>query len=79
MIITLKKTADASEVKALLEDLEGRSLQITQIVGENYDVFGLVGDTASIDERSLLANPIVYNVQRVAQKSLRYFFCRQRC
>ena len=67
MIITLKKTADASEVKALLEDLEGRSLQITQIVGENYDVFGLVGDTASIDERSLLANPIVYNVQRVAQ------------
>lgn len=67
MIITLKKTADEKEVQALIEDLESRNLQITKIVGENYDVFGLVGDTASIDERSILANPIVYNVQRVAQ------------
>ncbi len=67
MIITLKKTAPEAAVSELIEDLEGRGLQITKIVGENYDVFGLVGDTATIDERSLLANPIVYNVQRVAQ------------
>lgn len=67
MIITLKKTADEAEVQALIDDLESRNLKITKIVGENYDVFGLVGDTASIDERSILANPIVYNVQRVAQ------------
>ena len=51
----------------LIHNLEDRGLTITRIVGQNYDVFGLVGDTASIDERSILANPIVYNVQRVAQ------------
>lgn len=67
MIITLKKTAPEQAVNELIADLESRNLSITKIVGENYDVFGLVGDTASIDERSLLANPIVFNVQRVAQ------------
>ena len=67
MIITLKKTADETEVSRLVEDLESRGLTITKIIGENYDVFGLVGDTASLDERLILANPIVYNVQRVAQ------------
>lgn len=67
MIITLKKTAPEAEVEALIRDLESRNLSITKITGENYDVFGLVGDTAGLDERSILANPIVYNVQRVAQ------------
>lgn len=67
MIITLKKTAPEAEVASLIDDLESRGLSITKIVGENYDVFGLVGDTASIDERTILANPIVFNVQRVAQ------------
>lgn len=67
MIITLKKTAPKDEIDKLVSQLEGKGLQITQIIGENYDVFGLVGDTSVIDERSVLANPIVYNVQRVAQ------------
>ena len=67
MIITLKKTAPEKEVNELIDLLESRGLKITKIVGENYDVFGLVGDTASLDERSILANPIVFNVQRVAQ------------
>lgn len=67
MIITLKKTAPEQEVNHLIHNLEDRGLTITRIVGQNYDVFGLVGDTASIDERSILANPTVYNVQRVAQ------------
>lgn len=67
MIITLKKTAPKNEIDKLVSQLEAKGLQITQIIGENYDVFGLVGDTSVIDERSILANPIVYNVQRVAQ------------
>lgn len=67
MIITLKKTADEKEVQALLDELEAKGLKITKIVGENYDVFGLVGDTASLDERLIKANPVVYNVTRVAQ------------
>ena len=43
------------------------SLQVTLIQGANYNVFGLVGDTSKVDEKSVLANPIVFNVQRVAE------------
>lgn len=43
------------------------NLQVTMIQGDNYNVFGLVGDTSIVDEKSVMANPIVYNVQRVAQ------------
>lgn len=67
MIITLKKTAPAEQVEQLVASLERKGLSITKIVGENYDVFGLVGDTSVVDDRTILANPIVYNVQRVAQ------------
>lgn len=42
-------------------------LQVTLIQGANYNVFGLVGDTSKVDEKSVLANPIVFNVQRVAE------------
>lgn len=37
------------------------------IQGANYNVFGLVGDTSKVDEKNVQANPIVTNVQRVAQ------------
>lgn len=67
MIITLKKSADPKETEALLKDLESKGVKATKIVGENYDVYGLVGDTATLDDRSILANPVVYAVQRVAQ------------
>lgn len=67
MIITLKKTAPAEQVEQLVASLEKKGLSITKIVGENYDVFGLVGDTSVVDDRTILANPIVFNVQRVAQ------------
>lgn len=67
MIITLKKDAPKQEVDKLLKKFESNELQVTLIQGANYNVFGLVGDTSKVDEKSVLANPIVYNVQRVAQ------------
>jgi 3-deoxy-7-phosphoheptulonate synthase len=42
-------------------------LQVTMIQGANYNVFGLVGDTSKVDKKNVQANPIVTNVQRVAQ------------
>lgn len=67
MIITLKKEAPKQEVDKLLNKFEKMDLQVTLIQGDNYNVFGLVGDTSKVDEKTVLANPIVYNVQRVAQ------------
>ena len=55
------------EVNKLLKKFENMDLQVTLIQGANYNVFGLVGDTSKVDEKSVLANPIVFNVQRVAE------------
>ena len=67
MIISLKKEAPKQEVDKLLKKFENMDLQVTLIQGANYNVFGLVGDTSKVDEKSVLANPIVFNVQRVAE------------
>lgn len=67
MIITLKKDATQNEINKLIKRFENMELKVTMIQGDNYNVFGLVGDTSKVDEKTVLANPIVYNVQRVAQ------------
>lgn len=67
MIITLKKKAPERDVKRLMQRFEKQGLQVTAIYGEEFNVFGLVGDTSRLDERTIMANPIVHNVQRVAE------------
>ena len=65
MIITLKKEAEQQKIDQLIHRFESMGLQVTVIYGENYNVFGLVGDTSKVDEKNVMANPIVANVQRV--------------
>lgn len=66
MIITLKKNAPKQNVDELIKQFEAQNLQVHLITGENFNVFGLVGDTAKLDERRIQANKWVENVQRVA-------------
>ena len=66
MIITIKKDTPQSEIDRIVKDFEGRGCSVTLIHGANYNVFGIVGDTASIDEKLVAANKYVDNVQRVA-------------
>lgn len=66
MIITLKKHAPSQEVEKLIKQFESQNLKVNLITGENYNVFGLVGDTANVDEHRVLANEWVENVQRIA-------------
>ena len=66
MIITLKKNAPIEEIHRLHDAFEKRGLEVHEIEGDDYNVWGLVGDTASLDERDILANEWVENVQRVS-------------
>ena len=66
MIVTLKKNAQENEIHQLYEELENKGVQIHTSIGEEFNVWGLVGDTAHIDERDILANTCVENVTRVS-------------
>ena len=66
MIITLKKNAPQQEIDRLISGFENKGLKVTLIHGENFNVFGLVGDTTGVDEQMVQANEWVENVQRVA-------------
>ena len=55
MIITLKKNAPQGEIDKLHKQFEDRGLQVSIIQGENWNVWGLVGDTTRLDERLIHA------------------------
>ncbi len=66
MIITLKKETTNEELASLRKQFEERGLKVNVIEGQDFNVWGLVGDTAHIDERDIKANECVENVQRVS-------------
>lgn len=66
MIITLKKEAPEKEVEKIRKTFEDKGLRVNMILGDEFNVFGLVGDTAHLDDRAIMANEWVENVQRVS-------------
>ena len=43
MIITMKKDATTSDIEHVMKQLKERGLQIHESIGENFNVFGVVG------------------------------------
>lgn len=66
MIISMKKGAPQEEVSKLVEWFESHGLNVTMISGDNYNVFGLVGDTTIVDDSKIAVNPYVDTVTRVS-------------
>ena len=53
MIITMKKDATTSDIEHVMKQLKERGLQIHESIGENFNVFGVVGDTSQIDPKRI--------------------------
>lgn len=66
MIITCKKGAPQHEIDKIIKEFSDKGLEVNLIRGENYNVFGLVGDTTVIDEKIIRANPWIEDVTRIA-------------
>ena len=66
MIISMKKGAPQEEVNKLVQYFEDQGLSVTMISGDNYNVFGLVGDTTVVDETQIAVNPFVDTITRVS-------------
>ena len=66
MIISTKKGTPKAELERIISLFESKGLDVTMISGQDYNVFGLVGDTTKIQEEDVLSNPWVDNVTRVS-------------
>lgn len=66
MIITIKKNTSAHELSKLIESLEAKGFQVNDSQGSDYHILGLIGDTTSLDDKMLKANPIIDDVTRIA-------------
>lgn len=67
MIIKMKQGADEAQIKELLQHLEEQGFDIHASFGETYQVYGVVGDTAKFDTRSLYAYDCVNSVIRIQE------------
>lgn len=67
MIIKMKQGADEAQIKELLQQLEEQGFDIHASFGETYQVYGVVGDTAKFDTRSLYAYDCVNSVIRIQE------------
>ena len=67
MIVVLKKNPNPEQVQGFITWLEGKGIQVHKSIGVNETVFGLVGDTASLDIGLIAALDIVEDVKRIAE------------
>ena len=66
MIITMKKSATKADIEHVMKQLKDKGLQIHESIGENLNVFGVVGDTSQDDPKRIEANKHVESVVRVS-------------
>ncbi len=66
MIITLKKNALQSEIDKLMNEFEELGLSVQIIRGDNFNIFGVAGDTSKIDEHRLMAYEWIETITRIA-------------
>lgn len=66
MIITIRKNTPDEQVDQLIYSFEQQGFQVNNSKGSDYHILGLIGDTTSLDEKKIKANPIIADVTRIA-------------
>ncbi|HYE09884.1 MAG TPA: 3-deoxy-7-phosphoheptulonate synthase [Patescibacteria group bacterium] len=67
MVIVIRADAPRNEVEKIKERLETENRRVSVIVGKDYCVLGIIGDTTGIDAGEIEANEYVEKVMKVQQ------------
>ncbi len=67
MIVVLKPNPNPEQVQGFISWLEAKGISVHKSVGINETIFGLVGDTASLDIGLISALDIVADVKRIVE------------
>ena len=62
----MKKSPTKADIEHVMKQLKDKGLQIHESIGENLNVFGVVGDTSQVDPKRIEANKHVESVVRVS-------------
>lgn len=67
MIVKLKRNALENDIQDLIKQLEEEGFEIHKSLGQSYQIFGVVGDTAKFDINRLYAYQCVDSVIRIQE------------
>ncbi len=67
MVIVLKPHASAQRIEELIYEIEKKGPSVEKVVGSDFTILGLVGDTSNIDIDSLRINEIVHKAMRIQE------------
>jgi len=67
MIIKIKKDANETNVRQLIAHLNEQGFEVHSSYGDTYKVYGIIGDTAGFDIKSLYAYQCVDNIIRIQE------------
>lgn len=67
MVIVLKPHASKQRIEELVYELENEGIQVERVVGSDYTILGLVGDTTTINIDRMKVNEIVHKVMRIQE------------
>lgn len=67
MVIVFKPGAPGAELEKMKKHLEEKGITISVTVGENQSIFGLIGDTRSLDAGQIELNEYVEKVMKIQE------------
>ena len=67
MVIVLKPHASKQRIEELVYEIENNGLTVEKVIGSDYTILGLVGDTSTIDIDRMRVNEIVHKVMRIQE------------
>jgi 3-deoxy-7-phosphoheptulonate synthase len=67
MIIIIKQGAERAKVESLIADIRKLGLAVTEVVGTEKTILGLIGDTRLVSDDRLLSSGIVEAVRHISE------------
>ena len=67
MIIVMKTTAKAEDVKKVSKMVEDKGLRVSVVNGTGQTVIGMIGDTTKVDPEQIEVDPAVEKVMHVSE------------
>ena len=67
MVVVLKQNPDEAQLQSLISWLESKNVVVTQSLGEENHILGLIGDTSRLDMDLIGALDIVESVRRIQE------------